>query len=688
VTPAFRTVSGSPRETDMLLVASPGSVRLNAQQALVLDWDKLRDPATLDTTAAQFAVAGWSRQTLIDAHERALADAADRYAAGPALQDAERRWITQLEIARNIAGASPFEITRDELQRIADVVHVLPDTHKTAFVRTLLQRGPNVAGEVAFQAMLTPADASVVGAWKDERHDVLGSLFAILGTQADAVRASARALNMGRALVGRSMESVGTSRAEVAAALRSKTLTGRFLDGLAMATSSPRALMTHDELLAASSFRVALRRLASTTPGDPEALIHSAPEALADEATVYGMDPLFTLQQEQELFARAEAHPAGRVTVPFLKTAWDVRRIPSPALQDDLHAGGWRREEAISKVAFASGILALTASLAAGGKITGRAPAEKYTRRAWEEAGHEAYSVKTGSTWSEYARTSPAGILLGLAADFVTLRSDMSAGEGDAVASTAVLAVTEHLARPASVRPVLSLLAGLMEGRTLDPEATKSIDRTPEKNPVVREAQEQLDAVAARSVWGDKDRAPKRNLRGDVVLRPGVTGSDGFMAPSPGQEKDRVWRWLSENKIEVAEVPPRLLQGIPLTPEQYDALARDAASELKVPVGVLADRLGVSADGQAGAWDVLTMLATSPVVAKWTPEEKKLAAERIIHAFRRIASEKLLMEYGDLRQQYAMGKMLRGEAIEPEIGRRINVESVSRVFDALLASRR
>jgi len=121
---------------------------------------------------------------------------------------------------------------------------------------------------------------------------------------------------------------------------------------------------------------------------------------------------------------------AGHVLFPFVVTPSNILKFafqngPTGMMfkevRDELAAGGVRRANAQSRMMLGTGLLAMGASMVAGGNMTGRAPVDPGERELWSRTGRQEYSVKVGDKWYSYRRLEPVSTMMALGADFQTI---------------------------------------------------------------------------------------------------------------------------------------------------------------------------------------------------------------------------------------------------------------------------
>ena len=246
-------------------------------------------------------------------------------------------------------------------------------------------------------------------------------------------------------------ESMGTTLQRITGA-GEDTWMGKALDYYGMAVTLPgRALMSEDEFFKGVLYRMELntqitRRSkkvyqdaleAGATDADAMAkaeseaisLFQNPPSDLDQIAAEFAQRGTFQaklpdgLDKLQAVFN----HPALKVVVPFFKTPVNIglevlERSPfaplSGRFREDIAKGGVFRDMALAKVTLGSSLMALYASYAAEGKITGRGPERKADRDALVRQGWQPYSMKIGDQYYSYQGLEPVSALMAIAADY------------------------------------------------------------------------------------------------------------------------------------------------------------------------------------------------------------------------------------------------------------------------------
>ena len=141
--------------------------------------------------------------------------------------------------------------------------------------------------------------------------------------------------------------------------------------------------------------------------------------------------------------------------MPFFKTPANIglevlERTPfapiSARFRGEIAKGGVYRDMALAKVTLSTSLMAVFASYAAEGRITGSGPSRLSERQALERTGWRPYSIKVGDEWISYAGMEPVSALLAISADYAEY--GMKTDEDDEIAEVflgAALGLTEFL---------------------------------------------------------------------------------------------------------------------------------------------------------------------------------------------------------------------------------------------------
>lgn len=227
---------------------------------------------------------------------------------------------------------------------------------------------------------------------------------------------------------------------------------GRAVDGIGELVHYPSAMLRAGDVFAKSvNFDMEAAALSLrhgfTKAGD-DATTRAAGIKAGLESNV------FNIREQAEKFAGIQTftnelrhgtpgilnHPVAKVFVPFYQTPINIMKYNlshtplAPLLgevQDDLLAGGVRREAAITRIAMGSAFMASAAGLSMGGvvHITGRGPDNPKTRTAWLQ-DNQPYSIRITKSdgskeWISLAKLEPIGTWLGVTADMVNMSGDV-----------------------------------------------------------------------------------------------------------------------------------------------------------------------------------------------------------------------------------------------------------------------
>jgi hypothetical protein len=329
--------------------------------------------------------------------------------------------------------------------------------------------------------------------------------------------------------------------------------------------------------------------------------------------------------------------PGGRIIIPFIRTPTNIMKytlqrtpfaLASKAIRADIRAGGQRGAVALARISMGTTMMTLVANYAMEGMITGGGPEDPDLRRAWMADGNLPYAVKIGDRWFSYNRLDPIGMLMGIAADIAEVANDASDPDVPAELVTAgFFAIKDNLLSKTYLRGLTEFL-GMLDGRNPMhtpsdwvgnlaasgmPFSTLLRQSAQAKDPVIRDARaydrgkfsagEFFDEMVRKwkaTIPGlSADLPPRRNLWGEELTRESGLGTAfDFVSPvtSRKQKNDPVNKAFIENAVEVS-MPRRVIQGAPLTPEEYDDYVRLAGVRAKALLDELVTRPSFKALG-------------------------------------------------------------------------------------------
>lgn len=397
----------------------------------------------------------------------------------------------------------------------------------------------------------------------------------------------------------------------------------RAVDLLGEAVRTPgKALGVEDDFFKAIGFRMELRaqayRVAAGEGLTGADFARRVQEVLADppeHVRLAAQDAARyqTFTQELGKFGQAvqgvaSSHPLARLVVPFVRTPVNVmkfalERTPAAPLmrsfRADVAAGGARRDLALARASLGSLVMALTASMAASGHVTGGGPSEPKARALLRETGWQPYSLRIGDAYYAYGRLEPLGSVLGLAADAAEImgRTDDEA-ERERLAATVTMALAKNLTSKTFLRGVSEVVQAMSDpdrygerywqklAGSLVPAAAAQFNRSFMDN-TLRDTRGWLDEIKGRTPGLSKDLPPRRNLWGEPIALEGSLGPDIL---SPVYVSGKKESPASEELLRLGlylDKPQRVqsLRGVAveLSPQEYDRLQELAGNEAKDP---------------------------------------------------------------------------------------------------------
>jgi len=397
----------------------------------------------------------------------------------------------------------------------------------------------------------------------------------------------------------------------------------------------------------------AARRIRELLENPPEPVRLAAVDAARYQTYTKQLSGISVMMQ-----AAAARHPALRLVVPFVRTPANIARFAfertplaplSAAVRADIARGGAARDLALGRMALGGLVMAAVAALAAEGVITGQGPADRATRRALRRTGWQPYSVRIGRRYYSYARLEPLGALLGLAADAAELLGEVDDMDADAVAAACIMSVSRNITSKTYLRGLSDLFNALAEPErygaryvqrfagSLVPAGTAQAARI--LDPVYRDVHGILDQYRSRIPGLSRSLPARRDLWGRKVVLPPGWGPD-IISPiyTSLHDPEPVDRVIVENKIPLG-MPAPVIDGVPLTPHEYEHYVRLAGNELKDPATGL------------GCLEALNALVKNPLFRRLTPGPeggKAAAVRRVVERYRRMARRRMRDEHREL----------------------------------------
>lgn len=447
--------------------------------------------------------------------------------------------------------------------------------------------------------------------------EALAMMRGIVEAQGDAWRLAWQAFKKEESQLGHG-KLEGPTRAITADALALTGVPGKAIDFLGSMIRLPgRFLLSADDYFKAIAFRAEVRALAkreayrtvteSNLTGQQAAnemqrieqrILASPPESIEDAAKEFAAYTTFTrdLGETGQKVQALAGTPLGRIVLPFVRTPTNIfkytgERTPlafaSNAVREELDAGGSRMALQMAKISLGSMTMAYMGSLAAEGVITGGGPKDKELLKIKKQTGWQPYSIKVGNEYISLARIEPFGSFMGMAADIADLVGQLPKEEADKLVSVALVAMQRNIANKTFVKGLAGTLNAAAssdvnvwqsflqkELPTILPASSLLRQVSKETDPVLREVNSILDAYKAKTPGYSSDLPPSRNLWGEPILMEGGLGLD-LVTPFYTSEvkDDPVSTELVKQQIPLS-LPAKNIEGVRLTPQEYDAFQR------------------------------------------------------------------------------------------------------------------
>jgi hypothetical protein len=381
----------------------------------------------------------------------------------------------------------------------------------------------------------------------------------------------------------------------------------------------------------------------------------------------------------------------GKLIIPFLRTPINVvkyamQRTPlarlMPTFKADMAAGGARKDLALARVALGSTTMAITASMAQQGYITGNGPVNYDARRILEMSGWKPNSILLGDTYYSISRLDPIGNVLMMAANITEIIGQApDEAEGLDIYTAATISIANSLTSKTFFNGFSEFIEAYASA-SADPEnkqnaVVKWLERMAAstipsgvagyariKDPSVRLTDGLVDKMKSRLPNYSKDLPPRRNMFGQPIVLEGGLGPD-FMSPIYQSKKknNAVVDEMINNKVDIG-MPNFTMDGVELTTEQYDRYVLLSAGE-KMPISLE---------------DKLSELIKSNSYKKGATGKdgsKAFMIETYISNYRAVAKLQLLKEFPDLNAQITLGKI---ESKEAFYGRQIPIDVKERLM--------
>lgn len=476
----------------------------------------------------------------------------------------------------------------------------------------------NIVSNMATIAWAIPERQLAAMFNKDVRPgEALAMLRGIVEAQGDAWRLAWQAFKAEESQLGHS-KLEGPTRAITADALALTGIPGKAVDFLGTMIRLPgRFLISADDYFKAIAFRAEVRALAkreayrtvteANLTGQQAAnemqrieqrLLANPPESIEEAAKEFAAYTTFTrdLGETGQKVQALAGTPLGRIVLPFVRTPTNIfkytgERTPlafaSNAVREELAAGGSRMALQMAKISLGSMTMAYMGSLAAEGVITGGGPKDKDLLKIKKQTGWQPYSIKIGNEYISLSRIEPFGSFMGIAADVADLVGQLPKEDADKLVSVVLVAMQRNIANKTFVKGLAGTLNAASssdvnvwnsflekELPTIIPASSLMRQLTRVNDPVMREVNSIIEAYQSKVPGFSKDLPPTRNLWGEPVLLEGGLGLDLITPLYTSEVKDDpVAEELIKQQIPIAW-PTKNIEGVPLTPQEYDAYQR------------------------------------------------------------------------------------------------------------------
>ncbi|MGE0775660.1 MAG: hypothetical protein AB7L36_11560, partial [Sphingomonadaceae bacterium] len=236
--------------------------------------------------------------------------------------------------------------------------------------------------------------------------------------------------------------------------------------------------------------------------------------------------------------------PLLKLFLPFIRTPsnifkYVIERSPAaPVVKDwrtDFAAGGARRDLALAKMALGTGLGMLITDLAAQGHVTGSGPADEGAKQLLRADGWAPYSIRIGDKYYSYQRLDPIASTLGVAADLAATSEYMTEKQREKSAALVTTAIMKNLSNKTWLSGISSMVEAMSEpdrfapaliarlsGSIAIPTGVAQIART--TDPILREAQEPIDAIKARIPIVSKSLPARTDVWGRPIVNEGGLG--------------------------------------------------------------------------------------------------------------------------------------------------------------------
>lgn len=336
---------------------------------------------------------------------------------------------------------------------------------------------------------------------------------------------------------------------------------------------------------------------------------------------------------------------AFKVVMPFVKTPTNIlkytfARTPlaymAGSVQADIKAGGARAAQAHARVALGSMLMMTVYDMTSEGTFTGRGPEDKQQRAMWMK-NNQPYSVRFNGRFYAYNRMDPIGMMIGLGADTAEILANAHQDDSEQLLAAVVTSLANNLSSKTYMNGVFSFMAaadpnnpmsdmgdyianqasGLVPYSSFLRNAQSAVDPMARdgRNVVYDETDMEVDETATyldgliskirKGIPGLSDELPlMRDIWGEPITKAsGIGWAWDAVSPiaSRADDPDPAIQVMIDNKIEVS-FPPRMVNGVKLTADQYSDFSEDAGRMAKESVFDLINSAGFDklSDGPDG----------------------------------------------------------------------------------------
>jgi hypothetical protein len=236
--------------------------------------------------------------------------------------------------------------------------------------------------------------------------------------------------------------------------------------------------------------------------------------------------------------------PANIAKFSLERTPLNIPRIAYKTWTGELKGGQFSEE--VAKVAMGSMIGTTTYLLAKQGYITGGGPKSKEERDEKMRTGWQPYSFHIGDKYYGFNRLEPMGSILGMAADFNEILTNMKENEKYNLAAGISSSITKNISNKTFMQGYSNLMdaisdparygekmSGSLAGSII-PSVLAGVTRS--TDPEFRQINGMIDSIKSRIPGVSETLEPKINVWGEPIERPS-TPALRFLSPVPISEE-------------------------------------------------------------------------------------------------------------------------------------------------------